>query len=168
MSCWLAFEGHWQAFQRLGAFGVAVAVAYYAAVRLTFGALVGSGLRESLAQQQKTNCLHADQIFQNAQGIVAIGAALALEQKRAGIQVNAVYESYAAIADELGASSVEPSLLAKHEKRIEKVKQEQLSADRMVAKAIRSTEIIQLFVLVLATLQWGFGDMMSGEACALC
>lgn len=159
--------GETDLFQRLGSLGVAVAVLYFALQK--HGVRVPPGFREANELTQK-------QIeFSNrvADATIAKTTLLAKALVHQAEQTGTV--AYPKVIP-LSRVAFDEALLRApfedFETKRNDVTKAQIDADKLVARNLRTSEMFQAIVVILGTIQWGFGDLlvcwMNDLECASC
>jgi hypothetical protein len=167
ITAWVGFSGYFAAigdgefFQRMGSFGVAVGIIYFALVR--HGTEFPLILRDRLKSLRRTQHLHTQHIegaYRNA-GLVAhelanLRSELKLPKSDAASGLSA------ALVEGL---KKEPLKAIELDSRFEKVDLAEEDAANLVALQKRFSQMFEVWVVVIATLQWGFGDLLFASVC---
>jgi hypothetical protein len=164
-----AYWGNGPMFERLGAFGTATAVGYFALIRHSLPYPVG--LHERLFWLQKTTNLQADSILIALNNGTRLAAILKSHIEQTGGIPDQVISNLAAIgqvkhelvksmerADASGASMIET-----WDAKASWLMSQSLLADKVVSEVATRSGNLQAIVLVVATIQWGFGSLLFAE-----
>ena len=163
LSVYFATMGDGESFQRIGALGISSGVFYFILQR--HGNPAPYGLHQHNAQLQK-------QLLQNAKAIGVALANTAILAKafvaQAEREQRDVAEPFRALSD-VALEDIERALqndTSSFEEEIDDIVSDQEIADWAVSRARRSGEILQAFVVIIGTLQTGFGDSLVNSICA--
>ncbi len=146
-------------FQRLGSYGVAVGIIYFAIVFL-FGSFPSP---PGYAKAQHLTRLHLVELSQGVSTALRntslLAAALNAECKRKGEQAPKTVEALAKPLEDGHEFSAQTDKWVKFKDSSKDLFEISEDADHNVRTSRSRTEIVQAAVLVTATLQWGFGDL---------
>jgi len=139
-----AVQGAPSAFQRMGAFGVAVAVGVFALVG--HGYYFPKSIRERLHEHRRTTEIHARHIHGSHQKTASVAAELQRTRAELGLPLSQS-------ANALSESALDQNFELGDHLRTQSDDLRAPDRDKTLA------ERREAWVVVVATLQWGFGDL---------
>ncbi|TCM83408.1 hypothetical protein EV216_11464 [Rhodovulum steppense] len=166
LSVWLilsgfaANAGDGALFRRWGALGVAVVVAYFAAARLFQSQPAPPGYHESSEINTRNFILTGRLAHMALWQCSLIAACIKIDNDRQGVPTPTPIE---ALARPLLSGAPSPEQFSADtdlENRLAANLADKLAADAVVARVDCRIEITQAVAIVVATLQWGFGDLL--------
>ncbi len=169
IAAWLGFSGFFAVtgngdfFQRMGAFGVAVAILYFAFVRHASPTPVQL-IRDQQWNRKMFN-LHRRDIHLSLQNTSVLAASIENKWKNEGKEIPQAIASLAVpILDGDVPKNHEIDWVSTETKSRE-VAEQMTSASNQVEKQKRFSQMFEIWVVVFATIQWGFGDLLFFASC---
>ncbi len=152
-------------FQRMGAAGVAIAVAYFAFVR--HAQPYPFGLHERLYWLTRTLDLHRRGLNTALSNSTVIAAVWKRQCEERGEEVPQPISELAAVLEHaVDVSEQEKAFsVSDAEKSFRETVNNSNSADELVSSVKFRSDTVQMVVVVVATLQWGFGDLLFPKIC---
>lgn len=156
LSAAFAWHANGDFFSRIGAAGAAYAVAYFALIR--HGEIVPNLLLGQMREMRRAQHLHAENIHESYRNSAFVAVDLGKTRKELGLASTEFCESMKQVlmadaqkvpldASALDEFFVEPYVVSD-------------AANARVTQTRRRSDATQAVVLVLSTLQWGFGDLL--------
>ena len=149
-------------FQRMGSFGVALVIGYFGFVRIFSSNPAPPKYHEMLHQQRRQFVQHATHIEQSYLNTSLLAAALEQEAGKEGKQVHLAISALAKPVRENAELGKKSPKLSGFEKESEQIAKEGAIAEETIKNLANRHEALQAIVGVMATLQWGFGDLLVG------
>jgi len=163
VSGYCAVTGNGDFFQRMGAFGVAAAVLYFAFVRHGFPQPF-QGIRDQHWNRKMFN-LHSQHIQLSLQNTSVLAASIKIKLKNEGKETPSAISALAAPVLDGSVSYNHEIDWANTVVKSEEVAEKMTSARNQAAKQKRYWQMFEIWVVVFATIQWGFGDLLFSASC---
>lgn len=159
-SAWAIFSGDSETFQRFGSFGVACVVAYFAYVRVVQGAKAPENYHEMNNLTSKRISLNTQAVQSALSNTTAIAKVIKDEAAEAQRPINPAISILAGALPHAGKLRHESIKFNEQNAREEEILVQSVGAEKAAHQASTSAEVVQAVVAVVATLLWGFGDLL--------
>ena len=158
ISIYVWTDGDALMFQRLGALGTAIAAAYFAFVIQSPPYPVGLRERLSISNNQLNYQAEATRVALNNSTILAVSLKKGLQQNNQTVPASIAALSEKTLVEH--AARTGPLPPEQWEMRGAELLGQGVSADTEVVRVAFLSGVFQAGVVVVSTLQWGFGDML--------
>lgn len=156
LSAFFAWSSNGDFFSRMGAAGAAYAVAYFALLR--HGEIVPNTLVAQLREMRRMQNFHSENIHKSYRNSALVAVDLDKTRKEIGLEPTLFGQSMKQ-AFALSSKNEDSSAASLDSKFLE-LDSATDTANARVKSVRQRSETLQAIVLVLSTLQWGFGDLL--------
>jgi hypothetical protein len=162
LSAWYCLAGNGPMFARLGALGTASAVGYFAAIK--HSTTYPFGLRERLHLLNSRLNLQYQGTNQALVNTTLLASSIAFSMREEGKNVPAPIAMLGSNELIAHAAAYASPPIEQWDANNWELEKEGMEADTLVSQVHFRSGLFQAVVVVIATLQWGFGDLLFGSS----